>query len=146
MKKMKKAWLIRSVAVAAGACNALLGAGGGILLSLAMNWLWEKEGDDALVAKNDASAFGGARLAVGGDRRDILVTAQAAMILGCLLSSLIYVAQGSFDPTDFAVFAIPAALGGALGSILLDKIKPALIARLFAALVIWSGARMILRG
>jgi uncharacterized membrane protein YfcA len=47
------------------------------------------------------------------------------------------------DTTSFAVFAIPALLGGAVGSLLMDRTKPQVIGRIFAIFVIWSGARMI---
>ena len=79
------------------------------------------------------------------ERRQLLVTSQAAMIPCCLLSAIIYTASGGLDTSNFTVFAIPAILGGAIGSILLDKIKPIWIGRIFSALVIWSGLRMIVR-
>lgn len=116
--------IIALTSALAGFCNALIGAGGGILLTLVMG-------------------------SVIGDRfterRQLLVTSQAAMIPCCLLSALIYAASGRLDTSNFAVFAIPAILGGAIGSILLDKIKPIWIGRIFSALVIWSGLRMIVR-
>jgi uncharacterized membrane protein YfcA len=77
------------------------------------------------------------------DRRQLLIVSQAAMIPGCLLSAAIYSADGVFDTSNFAVFAIPALLGGALGSVLLRKIRPDVIGGIFSALVIFSGFRMI---
>ena len=112
------------VAALSGFCNALLGAGGGILLTLVMGVLLPDR---------------------FSDRRQLLVTTQAAMIPGCIVSCLIYAADGMLDTTNFAIFAIPAILGGALGSILLNKAKPRWINNIFSALVIWSGFRMIVR-
>ncbi len=112
------------IAALSGFCNALLGAGGGILLTLAMGALLPHRFED---------------------RKQLLVTTQAAMIPGCLVSCLIYAADGMLDTTSFAIFAIPAMLGGALGSILLDRAKPRWINNIFSALVIWSGFRMIAR-
>ena len=112
------------VAALSGFCNALLGAGGGILLTLTMGALLPHRFDD---------------------RRQLLVTTQAAMIPGCIVSCLIYAFDGMLDTTNFAIFAIPAMLGGALGSILLNKAKPRWINNIFSALVIWSGFRMIAR-
>jgi uncharacterized membrane protein YfcA len=110
-------------AMLAGFCNSLLGAGGGILLSLTMGRL----------------------LAVGEptDRRDILATSQAAMIPGCALSCFIYSARGSLDLSASPFLALPAALGGLIGSLLLPKIKLGWLKGAFALLVIWSGYRMI---
>lgn len=123
MYKLKEETRISAVSMISGFCNALLGAGGGILLSLAMGRL----------------IFDRLR-----DRRDILATSQAAMIPGCIASCFIYGARGMLDTANFAVFALPAMVGGAIGSILMDKIKPKWIGRIFAIFVIWSGARMVL--
>ena len=111
-------------AVASGFCNAVLGAGGGILLTLALGVFLPK-------------SF--------GDRRRLLITTQGAMIPGCIVSCLIYSSQGSLDTASFAVFAIPALIGGAIGSLLLDKIRPGTVNTLFSLLVVWSGFRMLLR-
>ena len=121
MTRPKKA-IIYLISALSGFCNALLGAGGGILLSLA-------------ISKLEAEFF--------SDHRDTLVTSQAAMIPGCIASCVIYGARSMLDTSNFAVFAIPAIAGGAVGSILMNKVKPKWIGRLFALFVIWSGARMI---
>ena len=121
MSRAEKA-RISLISAISGLCNALLGAGGGILLSLTLSRL-------------DGDGF--------SDRRNALVTSQAAMIPGCIVSCIIYGAKGMLDTTSFAVFAIPALLGGAVGSLLMDRTKPQVIGRIFAIFVIWSGARMI---
>lgn len=130
-KSGKEALTLGGAAVIAGFCNSLLGAGGGILLSLTM-------GRVLLGGANANAASNGAL-----DRRDILASSQAAMIPGCALSCLIYAWGGRLDTTSFSVFAIPAVAGGALGAWLLSRIDARWIARLFALLVIWSGIRMI---
>lgn len=109
-------------AVAAGFCNALIGAGGGILLTLVM-------------ASSIPKAF--------SDRKQLLAISQAVMIPGCLLSATIYSIGGGLDTSNFAVFAIPAILGGIFGSVLLKKINPNLLGRIFSSLIIFSGIRMI---
>lgn len=129
MGKVKKSGLrataLAIVATLAGFCNSLLGAGGGILLSLTMGGLLDTKEGESL------------------DRRDILTTSQAAMIPGCALSCLIYAQNGSLDTTSFSLFAIPAVIGGAVGAILLSRINSRWITRIFSALVIWSGMRML---
>lgn len=114
--------LIMLTALFSGFCNAAIGAGGGIVLTLVLSACLFERFDD---------------------RRAILATSQAAMIPGCLLSALIYASGGGLDLSNFAVFAIPALLGGALGSFLLNRIKPGLINGIFSVLVIFSGFRMV---
>lgn len=127
-----RALILAAVALLAGFCNSLLGAGGGIFLSLTMG---------RLLLKNDENgSLSGKAL----DRRDILATSQAAMIPGCALSCLIYAQGGLLDTTNFSVFAIPAVIGGGVGAWLLNRIDAKWIARIFAALVTWSGLRMLL--
>ena len=121
-KKGIKWGVIAVTALFSGFCNAAIGAGGGIVLTFAL-------------AACLSERF--------SDRRSILATSQAAMIPGCLLSALIYYGGGGLDLSNFAVFAIPALLGGALGSFLLNRIKPGLINVIFSALVIFSGFRMV---
>ncbi len=122
MKQRARSWFLLPVSVLSGFLNSLLGAGGGIFLSLALEKLFEKELPD---------------------RRDLLSNSQAAMIPGCLVSCLLYAAKGRLDPTGFTVYAIPAALGGAIGALLLGKLNSRIIGRIFAALVIFSGLRML---
>ncbi len=127
MKKHIKPALLAVVSCIAGIINALLGAGGGVLLSLTLPHL-------------AVDAIGGDTLR---DRRDIYINAQAAMIPACAISCLIYSMRGMLDVVGFSLFAIPAAAGGAVGSFLLSKIKSNVIQIIFAILVIWSGVRMI---
>ena len=122
MLRKFKTLAIAVMAAASGLINSLLGAGGGILLSLSL---------PALVKEKFP------------DRRDVYINAQAAMIPGCALSCLIYSMRGMVDTVGFSLLAIPAAAGGALGSLLLSRIKSGFIQILFALLVIWSGIRMV---
>ena len=124
MSQKMKNTILCSVSFLSGMCNAVLGAGGGILLSLT-------------IPKLLCDRF--------SDRRDVYVNSQAAMIPGCILSCIIYAASGTLDTANFSIYAIPAVIGGALGSLLLTKINSKWISKIFAALVIWSGGRMIMR-
>lgn len=123
MNEKRKAGLIAAVAAASGFCNALLGAGGGILLSLTLGKLYS----DTL-----------------NDKRDLLVNAQASMILGCAISCMVYASNGKLDTTSFSIFAFPSAIGGTIGSLLLPKIDSKWISMIFSVLIIWSGIRMII--
>lgn len=121
-QKTKNIFLAVTAAVS-GFLNSLIGAGGGILLSLTLSRFFSDKFPD---------------------KRDIYVNSQASMIPGCALSCLLYSSRGMLDTAGFALFAIPAAVGGAIGSLLLSRIKSNLIQVIFAVLVIWSGVRMML--
>ncbi len=122
MKQTMKNSVLALTAAAAGLCNSLIGAGGGIVLSFTLSKLFGDEFED---------------------KRNIYVNSQAAMIPGCALSCWLYSLGGSLDLGGFSLLAIPAAAGGLIGSLILPKIKVGWIKTAFALLVIWSGIRMI---
>ncbi len=108
----------------AGVINGLLGAGGGIIIIYALNNIvGEKELD-----KNGAFA-----------------TALCIMLPISLLSVLIYSSRGHVSMEGFGVFLIPAIIGGALGGVLLGKLKASFVKKLFAGLVIVSGVLLLVR-
>lgn len=123
MRSKARNTLISLSAFGAGICNGLLGAGGGILLVLALSRL-----------SNDKFS----------DSRDVYVNAQAAMLPVTAVSCLIYGFRGMMNTDSFTVYAIPALLGGITGGVLLSRINSSWIKRLFAILVVWSGVRMML--
>ena len=110
-------------AMVAGACNSLIGAGGGIITSYCLSRLY---GEDF------------------SDKRNIYATSQAAMIPGCIISCAVYSMRGSLDITLSPYIALPAALGGLFGSLLLPKIRLDWLKGAFALLVLWSGIRMMI--
>lgn len=122
MSKAVKRCLLALSAVIAGICNSLIGAGGGIIMSFSL-------------AKLSGEYF--------DDKRNIYSNSQAAMIPGCALSCFIYSMRGSLDLSVSPFLALPAALGGLCGSLLLPKIRLGWLKGAFALLVIWSGYRML---
>ena len=122
MAKGLKHLILALSAIAAGICNSLIGAGGGIIMSFSLSRL----------LGNDFP-----------DKRSIYSNSQAAMIPGCALSCFIYSARGSLDLAVSPYIALPAALGGIIGSLLLPKIRLGWLKGAFALLVIWSGYRMM---
>ncbi len=123
MKGKGELWALLGAGLAAGFLNGLLGAGGGIAVVLAVNKLF-KEGTD----KNTAFA-----------------TALCVMLPVSLLSVALYSARGSMNVSGFGVFILPAVLGGALGGLLLGRLKTVFLKKLFAALVVVSGILLIVR-
>lgn len=123
MKEKLKSGVVALSSVAAGICNSLIGAGGGIILSFALGKLLSDKFKD---------------------KRNIYVNSQAAMIPGCALSCMIYASRGMLDVGGFSLLAIPAAIGGIIGSMLLPRVRLGWIKTAFAALVLWSGIRMMM--
>lgn len=123
MKRRHENTILASAAALSGLCNALIGAGGGIILT-------------GILAKLKGKDF--------PDKKDIYVNSQASMIPGCMLSCLIYSQKGLLDVGGFSILAIPAAIGGVIGSILLTRVQSKWIQILFSLIVIWSGARMLM--
>ncbi len=109
---------------AAGIMNGLLGAGGGIITVFALTRIYKEK----MAEKNDVFAH-----------------ALCVMLPLSLLSCALYLARGSFSTDGFGVFVLPAVLGGAIGGLLLDKLRGDVLRRLFAALVIVSGILLIVR-
>ncbi len=123
MQKSKMPLALLGVGLLSGFLNGLLGAGGGIIVVLAVNKLFN----------------------VGEDKNAAFATALCVMLPVSLLSAAMYAARGSMNMTGFGVFIIPAILGGALGGFLLGKLRAVFVKRLFAALVVVSGILLIVR-
>ena len=111
--------------LAAGFVNGLLGAGGGIIIVAALS----------PILKNTEEI----------KKADIFAMALSAMLPVSLFSFLTYLSRGALSFEGFGAFIIPAALGGILGALTLDKISASRLKKLFRALVIYSGIMMILK-
>ncbi|MBO5883117.1 MAG: sulfite exporter TauE/SafE family protein [Clostridia bacterium] len=107
----------------AGFVNGLLGAGGGILIVLALKKILKKE---------------------SADEKEIFANSLAIMLPVSVFSAFLYAARGNISLVGFDAFIIPAILGGIFGAILLGKLKPKVIRMLFGVLVIVSGILMII--
>lgn len=129
------AWLsLLALGFGAGLCNGLLGAAGGILFVAILPRLCPPA-----VLYPPAVPLGEHH-----DRRDILSAAMAVMIPVSVLSSVFY-ALGGVRPDWGLVTALipPAVLGGLIGAKLLGRLPENLLRKLFAALVVISGVRML---
>ena len=121
-----EAWIILC-GLAAGVVNGFLGSGGGIIIILSLVLLRKYKKIPPGEASND------------------FPTAIAA-ILPMSLVSLARYAEGGHVGVRFAlILALPAALGGLIGALLLDKIKLDLVRKIFAALIVISGVIMIVK-
>ena len=138
---MKKAahtalpWLLLGLTgVSAGLLNGLLGAAGGILLVALLPRLTPP-----------AALYPPAvPLGMYHERRDILATAMTVMLPVSAVSGVFYWFGGIRpDPTLLLLLVVPAAAGGLMGAKLLGKLPDRVLKKIFAALVVVAGVRML---
>ena len=114
--------------IAAGFCNGLLGAGGGIVAVLALSAVLPKDGES---------------------RRSLYANALCIMLPLSLLTLSVYAVKKSV-PSDFlsGVYVwvlLGGAVGGLLGGVALDKLKSNFTDKLFAILTVISGILMLVK-
>jgi uncharacterized membrane protein YfcA len=122
-KNIKKTLPVLALGGVAGFLNGLLGAGGGILVVTGLGHLCP-----------DAP-----------DPRSCYASAVAVMLPLSTLSLLRYARAGHLPPFPLLSLLLPAALGGALGALLLRRLSPHALARLFSVLVLTSGVLLVIR-
>lgn len=128
-------WLLLGLTgVSAGLLNGLLGAAGGILLVALLPRLTPP-----------AALYPPAvPLGIHHERRDILATAMTVMLPVSAVSGVFYWFGGIRpDPTLLLLLVIPAAAGGLMGAKLLGKLPDRVLKKIFAALVVVAGVRML---
>ena len=128
-------WLLLALTgMGAGLLNGLLGAAGGILLVAVLPRLTPP-------AKLYPPSV---RLGLYHERRDILATALTVMLPVSAVSGIFYWLNGIRPSSALLLLLIlPAAAGGLLGARLLGKLPDRVLRKLFAALVVVSGIRML---
>jgi uncharacterized membrane protein YfcA len=110
--------------LAAGLINGLLGTGGGIILVLGLS----------CICRGSLP-----------DRRDVCANALVVTLALTMLSTALYIKGGNAPPADLSRFVLPGAAGGLAGGILLGRITPHALGKLFAVLLVISGIFMIFR-
>ena len=128
-------WLLLALTgMGAGLLNGLLGAAGGILLVAALPRLTPP-----------AALYPPAvKLGQYHERRDVLATAMTVMLPVSGVSGVFYWLNGiRTSPTLLLLLILPAAMGGLLGAKLLGRLPDRVLKKIFAALVVFAGARML---
>ncbi|MBQ5362510.1 MAG: TSUP family transporter [Clostridia bacterium] len=110
--------------LAAGLINGLLGTGGGIILVLGLS----------CICRGSLP-----------DRRDVCANALVVTLALTMLSTALYIGKGNAPPADLSRFVLPGAVGGIAGGILLGRITPHALGKLFAILLVISGIFMLFR-
>lgn len=106
----------------AGFLNGLLGAGGGILIVYGLRHLLK----DSPV-----------------DPHAIFASAIAVMLPLSAISAILYLRNGHLEAASVGLLALPAIAGGAIGALLLRRLSPRALSRLFAAVVLVSGLVLV---
>ena len=122
LKKLTFPLLLTGVSLAGGVVNGLLGTGGGIIFAYFFKYL-ERRGQ--------ASAG------------DAFASAMAVTVPISLVSFFTYGTAASLEPLFILQLALPSAVGGLTGAYLSTKVRPVVLEKVFAALVIYAGAKMI---
>ena len=114
---------IVAIGVAAGFLNGLLGAGGGIVIVYGLGWLY---------GRGEIEPY------------SLFATSIAVMLPLSAVSALQYVHNGHLPEFSVSALILPAAAGGALGALLLRRLTPRALAKLFAAVVLASGVALVI--
>ena len=122
----KKVAIVAIGGLLAGLCNGLLGAGGGIVVVLALS--------AALPDDEDS-------------RRSLYANALCVMLPLSLLTLATYALRGNvpdgFLGVDYASILVGAAIGGILGALITDKLSSRALKKIFAALTVLAGVLMV---
>ncbi len=111
---------LAAAAFSAGLLNGLLGTGGGVILVFVLSAL------------------------MGPERgKEVFVISSFGILVFSLVSALTYGRGGSLDPAVLPRFVLPAAAGGVVGAFLMDKIRLFWLRKLFAALLLYSGLKLV---
>ena len=123
----KKVAIVAIGGLIAGFCNGLLGAGGGIVIVLALS---------AALPYDEES------------RQSLYANALCVMLPLSLLTLSTYALGGNipdgFLGADYALLLLGAAIGGVLGALITDKLSSRALKKIFAALTVLAGVLMVI--
>lgn len=107
-----------------GTVNGIFGSGGGVAIIL---FLWSLAGD---------------RLR---EKEKVFANVTAIILPISLASSFVYMKSTSVEAFEYVMTALFGAVGGLSGALLIGRVKPKLLKKIFAAVLLVSGAIMIFR-
>ncbi len=126
------AWAL--LGVGAGFLNGLLGAAGGVLLLTLLPHMPPLPARDPAIPCDSPP-----------EGKAVFVTGLWVMLPVTVVSAVLYYLQGiGGSPSAALVIALPAALGGILGAMILGKLSVGVLRGMFGGLVLISGIRMLL--
>ncbi|MBQ8859151.1 MAG: TSUP family transporter [Clostridia bacterium] len=115
-----RALLLAVLSFLAGVLNGLLGTGGGMILLFTLGALLPRE-----------------------QAKECFVISTVGVLVFSAISTLFYTRGGSISLSLLPRFALPAAAGGLAGALLLNKVSVRLLRKIFAALLVYSGVKLL---
>ena len=113
-------WKLRLTGAAGGLVNGLFGGGGGmVVVPLLSRWC-------------------------GVEEKKAFATCVAVIFPFCLLSAAIYLFRTGFDLLTALPYLIGGLAGGFVGGKLMDSVSVVWLRRIFAAFLLYGGARYLL--
>ena len=100
---------------------------------------------------NGLMGAGGGMLAVpllkkcGMEQKSAHVNAVAVILPICIMSAGLYLYKGNVSFSDALPYIPAGVVGSVAGTLIIKKISPVYLKRIFAALMIYSGIRLILK-
>ena len=119
-RRRPRGWLLGLLGAFAGVLNGFLGTGGGMVLAV------------------------GLRAASPGEDAENMATATASIMFLSVLSTILYLIGGRIGGADILPVILPALLGGALGSLMLGKLRHEMIEFLLGGMLLYSGLALLL--
>jgi uncharacterized membrane protein YfcA len=115
-----------TAALISGFICGFIGSGGGMLLLLTLTYLQKKIKDGT------------------GDIKNVYAVNIAAVVAMSAVSAVTYAIAGKLPLRETAVYILPAMAGGLCGAYFLDKIKTSYLNKIFAAVTIYAGVKMLI--
>lgn len=116
----RRVFFLMAASLCAGFLNGLLGTGGGMILLFALG-----------------------RCLPEGEQKESFVISSFGVLVFSLVSIAFYGQGGAFPAGELPRFALPAVLGGVLGAVLIRYVPTAFLRKLFGALLLFGGLKMI---
>ena len=125
--------IVSAASLAAGVINGLIGTGGGIVLYFTLKLLMK------LNKKNDEQSKSTEAI------KDIMANIIAAVVPMSIVSVVMYMIRGEIKYGELPLYLPAAVIGGIAGAFLQNKLKPKIIRKIFAVMIIYAGVQMLLR-
>lgn len=126
LNKKTYAEITGAAALISGFICGFIGSGGGMLLLLTLSYLQKKIKDGT------------------GDIKNVYAVNIAAVVAMSVVSAVTYAIAGKLPLREATVYILPAMAGGLCGAFLLDKIKTSYLNKIFAAITIYAGVKMLI--